>query len=123
MCMAGPQFPKLSLTEHHISCELRIELYFVFIGSFSTMKNNKLPSAEIVGLSSGKSVLIFAPKFSTLITVDGFMMFSFCATSFPEVSNGCAFARRILKRKRRSKVSFFKGQDLRRKIIENCQNQ
>jgi hypothetical protein len=83
------------------------------------MKKSKLPSAEIVGLSSGNDVLMLAPKFSTFTMVDGFIMFSFCAINFPVVSSeGCAWDKRLQNKKRRSKVSFFKGQDLRSKIIE-----
>lgn len=83
------------------------------------MKNNKLPSAEIVGLNSGNEVLIFGPKFSTLTMVEGLMMFSFCAINFEAVSSdGCASDKRMQNKKRRSKVSFFKGSDLCRKIIQ-----
>lgn len=55
------------------------------------MKNNRLPSAEMVGLNSGKLVLMFGPRFSTLTMVDGLMIFSFCETILIEVSSdGCA---------------------------------
>jgi len=77
MCIAGLQFPELSLSAYHISCELGIELYLVFIGSFSTIKNKRLPSADTVGRNSAKDVLIFGPKFSVLIIVEAVMIFSF----------------------------------------------
>jgi len=57
---------------------LGTELYFVFIGSFSTIKNNRFPSADTVGRNSAKAVLILAPKFSTLMIVDAVIIFSFC---------------------------------------------
>jgi hypothetical protein len=95
-----------------------MEVYFVFKGSFSTMKKSKLPSAEIVGLSSGNVVLMLAPKFSTFTMVEALIMFSFCAINFPvESSDGCARDKRLQNKKRRIKVSF-KGQDLWSKIIE-----
>ena len=78
------------------------------------MKKSKLPSAETVGLNSGNDVLILAPRFSTLTIVEAVMIFSFCATSFSEVSKeGCAFKMFIEKTRRINTVSLFKGQDLK----------
>ncbi len=50
------------------------------------MKNNKLPSAEMVGRNSARSELILNPKFSILIMVEAVIMFSFCAIKVAEVS-------------------------------------
>jgi hypothetical protein len=97
-----------------------MELYLVFIGSFSTIKNKRLPSAEMVGLNSDRAVLMLAPKFSTLTIVVALIIFSFCETNFPTVSiDVCALDTKAKEERSRSKVSFFKGQDLAGKIIEN----
>src|SRR5947207_13982709 len=94
MCLAGPQLPKLSLSAYHMSCELGIELYFVFKGSFSTIKNNKFPSADTVGLSSANEVLMLGPTFSIFMIVEAVMTFSFCALSL-EVSTAGGWAARM----------------------------
>ena len=52
------------------------------------MKKRWLPSAEIVGLSSGNSEFIFQPRFSILMMVPSLIIFSFWAISFSSVSFG-----------------------------------
>ena len=63
-----------------------MDLYLVLVGSFSQMKNNKLPSADTVGRNSGSLVLMLGPRFSILITVSALITFSFCAINGPVVS-------------------------------------
>ncbi len=63
-----------------------MELYFVFSGSFSTIKNNRFPSADTVGLNSARGVLMFGPKFSILMIVDAVIIFSFWGIKSPVVS-------------------------------------
>ncbi len=65
-----------------------MELYFVFIGSFSTMKNNRFPSADTVGLNSDKDVLTLGPRFSILIIVDEVIIFSFWGIKAPVSTDG-----------------------------------
>src|SRR5690348_2790821 len=95
-----------------MSWELRTELYFVFSGLFSTMKKGRFPSAEIVGRSSARLVLMFGPRFSILMMVDALITFSFCAFSVPMVSieswalDGCHAAKR-----KEYRNIFFKGSD------------
>ena len=111
--MASLQRPEVSRTAYHISCELRMELYFVFSGWFWQIKKSILPSAEIVGLNSGSCVLIFSPRFSILMIVSEVMIFSFCGFNAPNVSeegwaNTCwtqVINEAII-------ISFFKGVDL-----------
>ena len=69
-----------------MSWEFETELYLVFAGWFSQMKNKMLPSAETVGLSSAKSELTFTPKFSILRMVEAVMMLSFCGFKTIDVS-------------------------------------
>src|SRR5829696_1486198 len=88
MCLASPHRPKVSRSEYQMSCELRIDAYLVLRGWFSQMKKRWLPSAEIVGLSSGNSEFIFQPRFSILMMVPSLIIFSFWAISFSSVSFG-----------------------------------
>src|SRR5207249_11675749 len=118
MCLAGPHTPKLSFSAYQISCEFGMELYFVFMGSFSTIKNKRFPSADTVGLSSAKGVLIFGPKFSVLMIVDAVIMFSFCGIRLPEVSaSGWAFENCPQTVKRKNRIGLFTTLDLPAKII------
>jgi hypothetical protein len=111
--MASPHLPKLSLSAYQMSCELRMELYFVLYGWFWQMKNNKLPSAEMVGLSSGSSELMLTPKFSILMIVLDLMMFSFCCFRAPTVSiKGWAIAQYVHADIIKEKNIFFMGLDL-----------
>ena len=66
-----------------MSCELGTELYFVLAGWFSQIKNSRLPSADTVGRNSGRSELMFVPKFSILIIVLLVMMLSYWAINLP----------------------------------------
>ena len=54
------------------------------------MKKRREPSADIVGLSSGKRELIFLPIFSTFTIVCSLITSSFCSTNFPVSAEGCA---------------------------------
>ena len=45
------------------------------------MKKSLLPSGDMVGLSSGNSLFMLIPRFSTLIMVDDVITFSFCGIS------------------------------------------
>src|SRR5436190_18543151 len=112
MCIASLHFPFSSRTAYHISCELRIELYLVLAGLFSQIKNRIFPSADTVGLSSARSVLIFGPIFSILMTVSALMIFSFWAIKVPEVSwRGCAKTVFIQVKRINRVMAFFKTVD------------
>lgn len=76
----------LSLFEYHISCELGTDRYFVLAGWFSQIKKRRFPSAEMVGLSSGRSELMLTPRFSTLTMVDAVMMLAAWGTNATEES-------------------------------------
>ena len=86
MCRASHQLPKLSLLEYHISWELGTDRNFVLAGWFWQIKNSRLPSADMVGLSSGKSELILMPRFSILTIVEAVMMLAAWGTNAIELS-------------------------------------
>ncbi len=72
-------------------------------------RHNKLPSAEMVGLSSGNSEFILIPKFSILIIVDEVMMFSFCCFKAPVSLEGWALAKCVQADAIKKKAIFFMG--------------
>ena len=77
------------------------------------MKNNRFPSAEIVGLNSGKSELILMPKFSILRIVAALMILSFWAFNTSEVSaESCAYEYSTQVDMRKNESNFFKTLDL-----------
>jgi len=76
------------------------------------MKKRIFPSAETVGLSSARSLLILGPMFSILMMVSALMMFSFWAIRVPEVSfSGCAKAVLIQLKRIKKEMAFFKTVD------------
>ena len=75
------------------------------------MKKSISPSAETVGLSSGKSELMLIPRFSTLIMVEEVMIFSFCCFRAPVSCKGCA-KELTNSRRAKGKMNFFKRSDL-----------
>ncbi len=75
------------------------------------MKNNKLPSAEIVGLNSGSSELMLMPKFSILIIVADVIIFSFCCFKAPVSLDGWAFEKCKEAERINKKNIFFMGLD------------
>jgi hypothetical protein len=84
----------------------------VLAGWFSQIKKRIFPSADTVGLSYGRSVLILGPMFSILIMVSALMIFSFWAISVPAVSfSGCAKAVFIQIKRIKKKLVFFKTVD------------
>ena len=52
------------------------------------MKNNRSPSADIVGLNSASGVLISGPRFSSLMMVEEVMIFSFCGIRWAVSTDG-----------------------------------
>ena len=78
------------------------------------MKKRMFPSAETVGRSSGRFVLILEPRFSILMTVDSVMMFSFCGTRDPVSASGCDMAMRQIASIMKNMVGVFTGQEIRR---------
>src|SRR5687767_5399853 len=97
------------------------EPYFVLAGWFSQMKNNKLPSAEMVGRNSGRSELILMPRFSILMMVLESITSSDFGFNFSPVSlliysseslEVCPLAELIDNTLRKKGNSVFKAKDL-----------
>src|SRR5918998_363500 len=113
MCIASLHLPELSRKAYQISCELRMELYFVLAGWFSQIKNKILPSADIVGLNSASSELIFFPIFSILMMVADVMIFSFWGFKLSKESlDGWAIALYKTVNRIKKRVVFFIESDL-----------